>query len=79
MSKFGNSIGGVGGSGEINSTSIGQSRASGGPVAGYSPSKGWGAGGAPAAEYGAQGHVAGTAAPTSQRASRPEKIEKAKP
>jgi hypothetical protein len=58
------------GSREISSTSIGQSRASGGAVSGYSDSKSWGAQGKPAPEFGARGHVAGTASPPSQRASR---------
>jgi hypothetical protein len=45
MSKgFGNSIGGAGGSRDINTGSQFLNRASGGPVAGYSPSKTFGNG-----------------------------------
>jgi hypothetical protein len=53
--SFGKSIGGGHGSGNISSTSIGQNRASGGPVAGYAAGKGYGAQGRPAPEYGAAG------------------------
>jgi hypothetical protein len=45
--RFGNSIGGGRGSSGIDGTSISLSQASGGPVGGYTPSKGWGAQGAP--------------------------------
>ncbi len=50
---FGNSIGGAGGSGNIDMNSIGLSEASGGPVGGYSAKKQWGASGRPCPEYGA--------------------------
>ena len=53
MSKFGNSIGGKSGSGSIDMHSIGLSAASGGPVGGYTPKKGYGNQGAPCPENGA--------------------------
>lgn len=51
--SFKNSIGGSHGSGPINTASGKLSRATGGPVDGYAPGKGWGTGGAPEPEKGA--------------------------
>jgi hypothetical protein len=55
MSKkgFSGSIGGSRGSAGIDSFSIGQSQASGGPVGGYAPKKTYGAQGCPDPENGA--------------------------
>lgn len=53
MTKFSGSIGGSRGSAGSDSTSIGQSQATGGPAGGYNVGKGWGAQGAPAPQAGA--------------------------
>jgi hypothetical protein len=62
------------GSGEINGNSLSYNRASGGPVAGYSPAKGWPTSGAPLPEHGASQHVGGAANATDKRKSPPPEI-----
>jgi hypothetical protein len=69
---FNRSVGGNYGSSSIDTKSIAQSQAQGGPTSGYRAGQGWGGAhgqGAPLPEHGAKGNVSGVTHPTSQRKS----------